>query len=89
MAAGGDFRREACTRTILVTVFFAIRTIPKLLVKVRKYSVAPRLVVVASDMYNNRKAIEEDVIAAPNVLARLTEKYSCTKKCVSMLPLRH
>ncbi|KAK0476229.1 hypothetical protein EDD18DRAFT_1115635 [Armillaria luteobubalina] len=79
VAAGGDFRREACTRTILVTVFFAIRTIPKLLVKVRKYSVAPRLVVVASDMYNNRKAIEEDVIAAPNVLARLTEKYSCTK----------
>ncbi|KAK0431574.1 hypothetical protein EV421DRAFT_2024491 [Armillaria borealis] len=57
----------------------AIRMIPKMLETARKYSVNPRLVVVASDVHYWTK-IEKDVIASPSILAKLSDKGYCTQE---------
>ncbi|PBK94509.1 NAD(P)-binding protein [Armillaria gallica] len=57
----------------------AIRMIPKMLETARRYSVNPRLVVVASDVHYWTK-IEKHVIASPSILAKLSEKEYCTKE---------
>ncbi|KAK0184326.1 hypothetical protein F5146DRAFT_1075221 [Armillaria mellea] len=57
----------------------AIRMIPKMLETARKYSVNPRLVVVASDVHYWTK-IEKDVIASPGILAKLSDKAYCTQE---------
>ncbi|KAK0495746.1 hypothetical protein EDD18DRAFT_251719 [Armillaria luteobubalina] len=57
----------------------AIRMIPKMLETARKYSVNPRLVIVASDVHYWTK-IEKDVIASPGILAKLSEEDHCTKE---------
>ncbi|KAK0227276.1 hypothetical protein EDD85DRAFT_147181 [Armillaria nabsnona] len=51
----------------------AIHMIPKLLETARKYSVVPRQVIVASDVHY-WTAMEKHVIAAPNILAKLSDK---------------
>ncbi|KAK0443693.1 uncharacterized protein EV420DRAFT_1649158 [Desarmillaria tabescens] len=57
----------------------AIRMIPKMLETARKYSVNPRLVIVASDVHYWTK-IEKDVIASPGILAKLSDKDYCTEE---------
>ncbi|KAK0463437.1 hypothetical protein IW261DRAFT_1672487 [Armillaria novae-zelandiae] len=57
----------------------AIRMIPKLLETARKYSVIPRLVIVASDVHY-WTTIEKDVIAGPSILEKLSDKDYCTKE---------
>ncbi|KAK0216887.1 hypothetical protein IW262DRAFT_155178 [Armillaria fumosa] len=57
----------------------ALRMIPKMLETARKYSVNPRLVIVASDVHYWTK-IEKDVIASPGILAKLSDKDYCTKE---------
>ncbi|KAK0200185.1 hypothetical protein DFS33DRAFT_1359473 [Desarmillaria ectypa] len=57
----------------------AIRMIPKMLETARKYSVNPRLVVVASDVHYWTK-IEKDVIASAGILAKLSDEEYCTKE---------
>ncbi|KAK0214489.1 hypothetical protein IW262DRAFT_274804 [Armillaria fumosa] len=57
----------------------AIRVIPKMVETARKYSVNPRLVVVASDVHY-RTMIEKDVISSPGILAKLSDKDYCTEE---------
>ncbi len=59
----------------------AICMIPKLLETACKYSVNPRLVIVASNVHY-WMSIEKDVIDGPSILAKLSDKDYCTKECI-------
>ncbi|KAK0443698.1 uncharacterized protein EV420DRAFT_1576192 [Desarmillaria tabescens] len=56
---------------------------PKMLDTARKYSVNPRLVIVASDAHY-WTTIEQNVVASPGILAKLSDKEYCTEEYVQV-----